>query len=139
MVDMNATDDFGVPLNITGRHAEDFFSVLGRIVALAAILENRILVFYQYLVGRRQDEHTELAVGQLITKALKELHQLRPQRLNSRSSGYWKRGRSLRRGTPTSTTCGPRRATRVCPAGGFRRRRKPPAQSQRRDARRDAT
>ncbi len=75
---MNATDDFGVPLNITGRHPEDFFSVLGRIVALAAILENRILVFYKYLVGRRRDEHTALAVGQLITKALKELHRLPP-------------------------------------------------------------
>lgn len=62
MVDATETDDFGAPLNIMGRHPEDFFSILGRIVALAAILENKILVFYRYLVGRRQEDHTELAV-----------------------------------------------------------------------------
>lgn len=78
MVDATETDDFGVPLNIMGRHPEDFFSILGRIVALAAILENKILVFYQYLVGRRQDDHTELAVGRLIANALQELHRLPP-------------------------------------------------------------
>jgi hypothetical protein len=78
MVDATGTDDFGVPLNIMGRHREEFFSILGRIVALAAILENKILVFYQYLVGRRQDDHTELAVGRLITNALQELQRLLP-------------------------------------------------------------
>ena len=51
---MNGTDRYGVPSNITGRHSEDFFSTLGRIVSLAAILENKILSFYQYLVGRSQ-------------------------------------------------------------------------------------
>jgi hypothetical protein len=74
MVDATETDNFGVALNIMGRHPEDFFSILGRIVALAAILENRILVFYQYLVGRRQDDHTDLTVGRLIANALQELH-----------------------------------------------------------------
>jgi hypothetical protein len=78
MIDATDTDDFGVPLSITGQHPEDFLSVLGRIVALAAILENGILVFYQYLVGRRQDEHTELGAGQLIAKALPELRRLPP-------------------------------------------------------------
>jgi hypothetical protein len=78
MVDKGDTDTFGVPLNIMGRHPEDFFSILGRIVALAAVLENKILVFYQYLVGRRQDEYTEMSVGQLIGDALPELHRLPP-------------------------------------------------------------
>jgi hypothetical protein len=78
LIDRNSPDLFGVPLNIMGRHPEDFFSILGRIVALAAVLENKILVFYQYLVGRRQDEYTELSVGQLITNALRELHRLPP-------------------------------------------------------------
>ena len=76
MVDARDTDDFGVPLSIMGRHPEDFFSMLGRIVALAAVLENKTLVFYQYLVGRRQDEHTELSVGPLIANALQNLHRL---------------------------------------------------------------
>ena len=78
MADMRDTDGFGVPLRIMGRHPEDFFSILGRIVALAAVLENKILVFYQYLVGRRQDEYTELSVGQLTANALQELHRLPP-------------------------------------------------------------
>lgn len=78
LIDRDTLDRFGVPLNIMGRHPEDFFSILGRIVALAAVLENKILVFYQYLIGRRQDEHTELSVGQLTANALQELHRLPP-------------------------------------------------------------
>lgn len=69
-------DSFGVPSNLTGNHPEEFFSMLGRIVALSALLENRVLVFYQYLVGRRQDEHTELGVGTLIANALSEIQRL---------------------------------------------------------------
>lgn len=69
-------DSFGVPSNLTGNHPEEFFSMLGRIVALSALLENRVLVFYQYLVGRRQDEHTELGVGTLIANALGEIQRL---------------------------------------------------------------
>ena len=52
--------------------------MLGRIVALAAILEYKVLVFYQYLVGRRQDVFTELSVSRLIAAAQEELHRLRP-------------------------------------------------------------
>jgi hypothetical protein len=59
-------DAFGVPSNIMGRHDEDFFSILGRIVALAATLEYKILVFREYLVGRRQDVFTKLTVAKLI-------------------------------------------------------------------------
>ena len=77
LIDMNGTDDFGVPLNIMGRHPEEFFSMLGRIVSLAATLENKILSFYQYLVGRGQTEQSELRVSQHITKSLKELGRLK--------------------------------------------------------------
>jgi hypothetical protein len=70
------SDQFGVPSNIMGRHNEEFFSLLGRIVALAAILEYKILVFYQYLVGRRQDVFTELTVAKLIARAQEDLHRL---------------------------------------------------------------
>ena len=60
-----------------GRHDEDFFAMLGRIIALAAILEYKILVFYQYLVGRRQDMFTELTVSNLIARAQNDLHRLK--------------------------------------------------------------
>jgi hypothetical protein len=70
------SDQFGVLSNIMGQHDEEFFSTLGRIVALAAILEDKILVFYQYLVGRRQDVFTELNVAKLIARAQEDLHRL---------------------------------------------------------------
>jgi hypothetical protein len=79
VIDLGVSDRFGVPPNLMGRHPEEFFSILGRIVALSAILENKILVFYQYLVGRRQDEHTGLSVGQLIAGAQQELQRLPPR------------------------------------------------------------
>ena len=76
-IGISGTDAYGVPLNIMGRHPEEFFSMLGRIVSLAAILENKILSFYQYLVGRSQTEQSELSVSQHIAKSLKELQRLK--------------------------------------------------------------
>jgi hypothetical protein len=74
---MSASDAYGVPLNIMGRHPEEFFSILGRIVSLSSTLENKILSFYQYLVGRSQTEHSELSVSQHIAKSLRELRRLK--------------------------------------------------------------
>jgi hypothetical protein len=71
-------DAFGVPSNVIGVHPEKFFSLLGRIVALSALLENRVLVFYQYLVGGQPDRYTDLGVGKLICRALKEIAVLGP-------------------------------------------------------------
>lgn len=71
-----ATDAYGVPLNIMGNRSEEFFAAMGRIVGLGAILENKILGFVQYLVGRDQQAHTKPSVARLIDMALKELHRL---------------------------------------------------------------
>src|SRR5271155_4604119 len=71
-----APDDFGVPLNITGHHSEEFYSMLGRIVSLAAILENKTLGFYQDLVGGTQDDYIELSISALIKNSLEDLHRL---------------------------------------------------------------
>lgn len=71
-----ATDDFGVPLNIMGRHPEEFFSIMGRIVTLSATLEHQVLTFYQYLVGRDQTAYTDWPVAKLIRQARKELKRL---------------------------------------------------------------
>jgi hypothetical protein len=69
-------DAWGVPLNILGNRSEEFFAAMGRIVGLGAILENKILGFFQYLVGRDQQAHTRLSISTLIDMALKELHRL---------------------------------------------------------------
>jgi hypothetical protein len=101
---MSGTDTYGVPFNIMGRHPEEFFSLLGRIVSLAATLENKILSFYQYLVGRSQTEYSELSVSQHIAKSLKELQRLpararvpgrpgRPHRLCRMAVAVIRRGR----------------------------------------------
>ena len=76
LADWGATDAFGVPLNIAGRHPEDFYSMLGRIVSLAATLENKTLGFYQDLVGGTQDDFIELSISALINNSLKELPRL---------------------------------------------------------------
>jgi hypothetical protein len=70
------TDDFGVPLNILGRHPEEFFSIMGRIVTLSATLEHQVLIFYQYLVGRDQNAYTDWPISKLIRSARKELERL---------------------------------------------------------------
>ena len=69
-------DAYGVPLNIMGNRSEEFFAAMGRIVGLGATLENKILGFLQYLVGRDQRAHTDLSVSRLIDMALKELDRL---------------------------------------------------------------
>jgi hypothetical protein len=71
-----ASDAFGVPLNIVGRHPEDFYSIMGRIITLSATLENQILVFYQYLVGRDQTAYTDWPMAKLIRAARKEVKRL---------------------------------------------------------------
>jgi hypothetical protein len=78
LIEQVTVDDFGVPSNIMGPHPEEFFSILGRIVSLAATLENKTLGFYQDLVGSTQEEHIELPVSKLIEKSLKELRRLPP-------------------------------------------------------------
>ena len=72
----SAADAFGVPLNIAGRHPEEFYSMFGRIVSLAATLENKTLGFYQDLVGGTQDDFIELSISALIKNSLAELYRL---------------------------------------------------------------
>jgi len=69
-------DDYGVPSNLLGRHREDLFSMVGRIVMLSATLESRLLSIYQSLVGADQSEYTTVPVGKLIKRCGDELHRL---------------------------------------------------------------
>jgi len=50
--------------------------MLGRIVSLAATLENKTLGFYQDLVGGTQDDFIELSISALIKNSLTELYRL---------------------------------------------------------------
>jgi hypothetical protein len=76
MIHAVTMDDYGVPSNLMGTHHEDFFALLGRVVALSASLENHVLVIYQSLAGAAQNEHTNLSVGKLLARCRKEHHRL---------------------------------------------------------------
>lgn len=71
-----STDAYGVPSNLLGRHREDLFSMMGRLVMLSATLENRLLSIYQSLMGAAQSEYTNVPVGELIKRCGNELHRL---------------------------------------------------------------
>jgi hypothetical protein len=70
------TDAYGVPSNLLGRHPEDLFSIMGRIVMLSATLENRLVSIYQSLMRAAQSEYTNVPVGKLINRCGDELHRL---------------------------------------------------------------
>jgi hypothetical protein len=76
ITDWATPDQFGVPFNLMGRHPEEFFSMLGRVVTLSASLENHLLVIYQSLVGAAQNEFTGVPVGKLLKRCRRELHRL---------------------------------------------------------------
>jgi hypothetical protein len=76
MIHAVTVDEYGVPSNLMGPHHEDFFALLGRIVALSASLENHVLVIYQSLVGAAQNDHTNVPAGKLLERCRKELHRL---------------------------------------------------------------
>jgi len=67
------TDRFGIPGNVFGAHDEDFFSALGRVAALSALIEHQALVTFQTMTNALQSEHTQLAASQLTEKACKAL------------------------------------------------------------------
>lgn len=69
-------DAYGVPSNLLGRHSEDLFPMVGRIVMLSATLENRLLSICQYLKGASQNEYTNWSVSRLIKGCREELYRL---------------------------------------------------------------
>lgn len=69
-------DEFDVPSNILGPHPEEFFSLLGRIVALAAALESNVRTFCEYLAGLPQGALANDSFKSVITRARKNLDQL---------------------------------------------------------------
>lgn len=71
-----AIDEFGVPSNILGPHPEEFFSLMGRIVTLAAALENNVRTFCEYLAGVPQGSLANDAFKSVITNARNDLDRL---------------------------------------------------------------
>jgi hypothetical protein len=71
-----AIDEFGVPSNILGPHPEEFFSLLGRIVALAAALESNVRAFCECLGGLSQGALANASVKRVIAHGRKNFERL---------------------------------------------------------------
>lgn len=69
-------DAFGVPSNIHGPHPEEFFSMLGRIVALSATLESNVRTFSEHLAGLPQDALASTNFKDLVKDARGDLERL---------------------------------------------------------------
>ncbi|WP_285723884.1 hypothetical protein [Psychromicrobium xiongbiense] len=66
-------DRFGVPDSVFGTHDEDFYSAIGRIAGLSALIEHQTFMIYQTMMNLPQNADTQLGAGQLIEKACKAL------------------------------------------------------------------
>lgn len=67
------SDRFGVPYQILGPHSEDFYSVMGRIVTLSAVLEHQARSVLQTMTNSLQSSFTTLYGSDLPKKALEQL------------------------------------------------------------------
>jgi hypothetical protein len=66
VIDGITFDAYGVPSNIMGPHPEEFFSLMGRIVVLAALLEYNVCVFYEHLLGTQPSVPARLSFKTLV-------------------------------------------------------------------------
>lgn len=77
-----------VPPSLLGPHPESFFGDLGRVICLSALLENRMLSLYQALIRARQDQHTGLALSELITRSKAVVDAAEESDARTRLAGY---------------------------------------------------
>lgn len=71
-----SVDKFGVPSNILGPHPEEFFQMLGRIVALSAGLEGNVRLFSERSSNATQDSYAALSFEKVLKVARKNLDRL---------------------------------------------------------------
>ena len=89
---MPTVDEFGVPSNILGPHPEEFFQMLGRIVALAAALESNLRVFCEYLAGLPQGALASSSFKDVIRTGLRQLDRLADHDDRSLAKDFLTRG-----------------------------------------------
>lgn len=66
---MSGVDDYGLPTGILGRHPEEFYGSIGRIVCVCAVLEDKITTLRHTLAGAKQGQFTHEPVSQQIDAA----------------------------------------------------------------------
>ncbi len=70
------TDAFGVPTVLMGIHDEGFFQILGRIVALSALVEMRLVTLYELLTPLPERRTSVRGTGDLFAHCKQQLGRL---------------------------------------------------------------
>lgn len=68
-----AVDQFGVPTFIFGAHGEDFFALLGRAIAVSAVVERDLRTLARKLIAPIEETTQKFAISKLIESARKNL------------------------------------------------------------------
>jgi hypothetical protein len=69
----SGTDAFGIPNGLMGIHDEEFFQILGRIVALSALVEMRVVTLYEILTPLPERRKRVRGTGDLLERCKQEL------------------------------------------------------------------
>jgi hypothetical protein len=76
-------DEYRLPAGVLGRHPDEFYGALGRIVGVSAVLEDKVTILRHTLANAQQDEFTHEPVSSQI-KAARTLCQGLPDHAASR-------------------------------------------------------
>lgn len=72
MTTMNAlsdADEFGLPMNILGKHPDEFYGMIGRIICVCAVLEDKVTTLRHTLAHAQQGKFTLEPVSAQIAAA----------------------------------------------------------------------
>jgi hypothetical protein len=66
---MTEVDDYGLPAGIVGRHPDEFYGAMGRIVCVCAVLEDKVTALRHTLARAPQGKYTQQPVSKQIDVA----------------------------------------------------------------------
>jgi hypothetical protein len=84
---MTGVDEYGLPAGILGRHPDEFYGAIGRIVCVCAVLEDKTITLRHTLAGAQQGQHTHQPVSKQIDVARSLSHAL-PERAAQKVTAY---------------------------------------------------
>lgn len=66
---LSGEDDYGLPVNILGVHPEEFYGLIGRIICVCAVLEDKVTTLRHTLERAPQGQFTHQPVSDQIERA----------------------------------------------------------------------
>jgi hypothetical protein len=86
MHEANGADEYGLPIGVLGLHPDEFYSAIGRVVCVCAVLEDKVMTLRHTLAGAEQGRFTREPVSAQIkaARALSNgLPEPGPEKINS--------------------------------------------------------